>query len=354
MRHFWTGAFGTGVLLLLLAFHRPIRAPIVIKLSDFFKLATYHHLSCDCETDHSCGRKAQYLSPDVLLSRPYPPAPSNASVPKLIHQSWPSNQMPPPDVQFGSETWRINHPNWEWVLWREEDNQRLVDLRFPWFKNAYAQLDTADSKVAVARYLYMYAFGGYFPSPRVNSLILRIYADVDVECLHSFDPLLLEHVASSIAKSVKSSESQSGQSSVYQFAYFGHLGVDTYWQELISNTWMASTANHPFFLLPLEAMDRHSADSSEYLNWGRQLTGSQALRTLIQWYEAGYDGGRELVSNLHSASINKTMFETFNVQHSITVFPSGVIFPLSWSSHPRSRHKAFARKMHTNRRLYVQ
>jgi hypothetical protein len=111
---------------------------------------------------------------------------------------------------------------------------------------------------------------------------------------------------------------------------------------------MASTANHPFFLLPLEAMDRHAADSSEYHNWVRRLTGPQALRTLIQWYEAGYDGGRELVSNLHSASITKTMFETFNVQHSITVFPSGVIFPLSSSSHPRSQHKAFARKMHTN------
>jgi hypothetical protein len=174
MRHSLRVALGTGVLLLLLAFHRPIRAPIVMKLNDFFNLATHHHLSCECEADRSCVHKAQYLSPDVLLSRPYPPShPPNASVPKLIHQSSSSNQMPPPDVPFWSETWRLNHPNWEWVLWRDEDNQRLVDLHFPWFKDAYAQLDTADSRVAAARYLYMYAFGGYFPNPRVNSLILQ-------------------------------------------------------------------------------------------------------------------------------------------------------------------------------------
>jgi len=174
MRRSLTVAFGTGVLLLLLAFHPPIHAPIIVKVSDFFNLATYHRLSCDGATDGSSVRKAQYLSPDVLLSRLYlPSGPSNASVPKLIHQSWSSNQMPPPDVQFGSETWRINHPDWEWVLWKEEDNQRLVDLRFPWFKDAYAKLDTADSRVAVARYLYMYAFGGYFPGPSVNNLTLQ-------------------------------------------------------------------------------------------------------------------------------------------------------------------------------------
>ena len=160
MRHSVTLAICTGVLLLLLAFHQPIRTPIVLKVSDFFNLATHHHLSC--EADNSCGRKAQYLSPEALLSRTYPPAyPSNASVPKFIHQSWPSDQTPPPNVQAWSESWRIHHPTWEWVLWTEEDNQRLVDMHFPWFKDAYTQLNTPESRVEVAKYLYMYVFGGY-------------------------------------------------------------------------------------------------------------------------------------------------------------------------------------------------
>ena len=159
MRHSFIVALGTGILFLLVAFHRPIRTPFVLKVSELFNIANPHYLSC--EADHSCGRKAQYLSPNALLARPYPPAnPSNASVPKLIHQSWPANEIPPSGALFWAETWRVNHPGWEWVLWTEEDNQRLVDIHFPWFQSAYAQLNSNESRAAVARYMYMYAFGG--------------------------------------------------------------------------------------------------------------------------------------------------------------------------------------------------
>lgn len=161
MRRSLTVILGTVILILLLASQQPIRAPIGDTVNGFFNLASRHQLSC--ETDNSCGRKAQYLSPTSLLARPLSlhARPSNASVPKYIHQTWPTG-IPPADIQLWTETWRRSHPTWEWVLWTEEDNQRLVDLHFPWFQSAYARLNTEASRAAVARYLYMYAFGGYF------------------------------------------------------------------------------------------------------------------------------------------------------------------------------------------------
>ena len=175
-------------------------------------------------------------------------------------------------------------------------------------------------------------------------IISRIYADLDLECLRPFDTLFLRQIAYSLSSTHP--ESQSSLPSLYQFAYFGRLSGDFNFQESISNAWMASTTNHPFFLLPIEAINHHSADSTQYQEWAEQLSGRQALSRLIEWYEAGYDRGRDLVWHLQSPSLNRIMFETFNVQHSITVLPSGVIFPGLGQSSSASEFGGFTRKMH--------
>jgi hypothetical protein len=114
-----------------------------------------------CPDDKACLPKARYLSPEQLLSRPFPPAnPPNATIPKLIHQSWSTNELPAKFQQW-SDTWRANHPDWEWVLWTDADNQALVDKYFPWFKEAYGQVKGEIFRADAVRNLYMYAFGGY-------------------------------------------------------------------------------------------------------------------------------------------------------------------------------------------------
>jgi hypothetical protein len=113
-----------------------------------------------CPDDKACLPKARYLSPEQLMSRPFPPEnPPNATIPKLIHQSWSSNELPAKFQQW-SDTWRTNHPDWEWVLWTDADNQALVDKYFPWFKEAYGQVKGEIFRADAVRNLYMYAFGG--------------------------------------------------------------------------------------------------------------------------------------------------------------------------------------------------
>jgi len=110
--------------------------------------------------DMACVPKARYLSPRVLMDRPLPPAdPTNASIPKFIHQSWSSNTLPAKFITW-SDTWRANHPDWEWILWTDDDNKALVDKYFPWFKEPYMQLKGEIYRADAARNMYMYAFGG--------------------------------------------------------------------------------------------------------------------------------------------------------------------------------------------------
>lgn len=110
-------------------------------------------------TCQTCLPKARYLSPRELMARPLQ-NPSNASIPKLIHQSWSDNELPL-KFQEWSDTWRTNHPDWEWVLWTDADNRALVKNHFPWFKDSYEKLNGEIFKADAVRPLYMYAFGGY-------------------------------------------------------------------------------------------------------------------------------------------------------------------------------------------------
>lgn len=65
-------------------------------------------------------RGAMYLSASDLLERASPAnlddqvGTWNATVPKIIHQSWKEEQLP---VKFltWSNSWRIRHPDWQWV-----------------------------------------------------------------------------------------------------------------------------------------------------------------------------------------------------------------------------------------------
>ncbi|OBT96695.1 hypothetical protein VE01_04178 [Pseudogymnoascus verrucosus] len=78
------------------------------------------------------AKLARPLSAAELLCRPLPS--DQSSVPKLLHQSWKTNELP---LKF--EKWstvcREKHRDWEWVLWTNEDNLNLV-------KKVYIDLDT--------------------------------------------------------------------------------------------------------------------------------------------------------------------------------------------------------------------
>jgi Glycosyltransferase sugar-binding region containing DXD motif len=102
--------------------------------------------------------RARRTSPTELLSRPWT-ASTNTTPPRIIHQSWESALIPKKWATW-SDSWRVKHPEWEWVLWTNEDNRALVKERAPWFLDTYDALPGEIYRADVVRNLYMFFFGG--------------------------------------------------------------------------------------------------------------------------------------------------------------------------------------------------
>lgn len=109
------------------------------------------------QSDSSDAGLAAALSPAELLCRSIEP--SLGGIPKLLHQSWKSTDLPAKFKRW-SDTCRRQHPDWEWVLWTDEDNLRLVKEYFPWLEDIFLSLPGNIYRADLARNLYMYIFGG--------------------------------------------------------------------------------------------------------------------------------------------------------------------------------------------------
>lgn len=105
-------------------------------------------------------REAKILSPQKLLKRPL--ATDLTTVPKLFHQSWKTDELPEKFEKW-SRSCRKAHPDWEWVLWTDDDNWDLIMQYAPWFEETYEALGDLMPvfRVDVIRNIYMHVFGGY-------------------------------------------------------------------------------------------------------------------------------------------------------------------------------------------------
>jgi len=91
-------------------------------------------------------------------------------IPRIIHQIWLGNEPLPSGTAEWLATWHQQHPDWEYHLWRSPPFTLINQHEFDTAKH---QAQKAD----ILRYELLFHFGG-------------VYADVDVECLKSFEPLL--------------------------------------------------------------------------------------------------------------------------------------------------------------------
>lgn len=96
--------------------------------------------------------------------------------PHRIFQTW-KNHTPPPNMTYWSRTWLTYNPSYTYELWNDSENRAFVVKQFPWFLSTYDGYDREIKRADAIRYMYLYTYGG-------------IYADMDFECLKSFDTLL--------------------------------------------------------------------------------------------------------------------------------------------------------------------
>ncbi len=97
-------------------------------------------------------------------------------IPRLVHQTWKDHDVPERFLE-AQRSWREIHPGWEYRFWTDEDLADLVHERAPELSELYARYPEAIQRVDAARYVILREFGG-------------LYADLDVWCLRSVEPLL--------------------------------------------------------------------------------------------------------------------------------------------------------------------
>lgn len=92
------------------------------------------------------------------------------TIPKIIHQIWIGGPIPDVFKKY-MKTWQDMHPDWQYIVWTDEKIKEL----FPLYNQAFFdQADGMGVKSDLLKWEIVYRFGG-------------VYADVDHECLQSFD-----------------------------------------------------------------------------------------------------------------------------------------------------------------------
>lgn len=300
---------------------------------------------------------ASYLSASHLLARPLPAtlednaAIWNATVPKIIHQSWKEDKLPAKFLTW-SNSWRIRHPDWQWVLWTDEDNDQLIAQHWPMLNDTYWGLQGNIFRADFVRNLYMYTYGG-------------MYADLDMECLRSIDTLIESEMDSLMTSHAPRSLSTS-KHPIYQLALLGSMKTGPHQTgHSIPNAWMASTPGHPFWLLTISSamakmgVDEHGRLEGEgnnlQLGWLEKIgivtdstkqpeavTGPVALREQVlvyqDWEKSQTEGPRrgdtQDLPRHPALKVDRTM----EVRHGVKVLPPAVIYPFTWDPyiHPYS------------------
>ena len=101
------------------------------------------------------------------------------SIPKIIHQTWKTTEVPPNFLNM-VQSWRDKNPNWEHHFWTDEDLEALVRENYPKFLNIFKSYPRGVQRADAGRYLILHHCGG-------------VYTDIDTTCLKSFDLLAHEN-----------------------------------------------------------------------------------------------------------------------------------------------------------------
>lgn len=136
-------------------------------------------------------------------------------IPRILHQTWKSADVPP-HLRDMRSSWRRHHPNWEFRLWTDADNDRLIAEHYPQFLPYCRSATPTILRVDLVRLAYLHRFGG-------------VYADLDYEVLRPLDGLLDTECA------VVAHEHQG-------------IGQVMRGRDFIINAMMASPPGHPLWL----------------------------------------------------------------------------------------------------------
>lgn len=91
-------------------------------------------------------------------------------IPRLIHQTVKSKLSIPSDVQRNIDSWKKVNPEWQHILYDDEDIMEFMETYHPESLDVFNSLDSIVEKTDMWRYAVLDTFGG-------------VYADTDTLCI---------------------------------------------------------------------------------------------------------------------------------------------------------------------------
>jgi len=172
-------------------------------------------------------------------------------IPKIIHQTW-KDDNPPAVLKCLSDTWKQQHPDWEYRLWTDDMNRAFISRYFPEFLARYDSYPSGIYRVDAVRYLVLYKLGG-------------VFVDMDFECFRNISPLL-QHA-----------------SCVFGCEPAEHCTLHEK-DLIISNAFMGVAPHHPFLEQVYDELMNYSADTDHPNNHVLETTGPFMLSRVYGRY----------------------------------------------------------------------
>ncbi|KAI8836316.1 nucleotide-diphospho-sugar transferase [Chytridium lagenaria] len=95
-------------------------------------------------------------------------------IPRIIHQSWKSAEFDDPILTNASASWKAKNPDFQYMLWTDEQCESFVKKEFPDVYPQFSRLPKIVHKVDFFRYMVLFKYGG-------------VYTDADTICLRAVD-----------------------------------------------------------------------------------------------------------------------------------------------------------------------
>lgn len=219
-------------------------------------------------------------------------------IPKIVFQTWKSRTIIPSNYRSWRESFFRLNPDYDVILWDDDDNRKFVEARFPWFLPIYDAYPREIFRADAVRPLFLFAVGGY-------------YADMDCECLKNLDFL----------------RSRSD-------ILLGQMGSDLDFEHSIPNALMASRPFQIFWLLYARLMidvfeTRRPMNDNDATP--EEFTGPILLRNCLNFYRAHTEQQiREKCSDL--IKVLPTSWQTHVECGSIEVLGQDEWYPLDWTN----------------------
>lgn len=198
---------------------------------------------------------------------------TNSGIPKIIHQTWKTSDIPEQWKTSTSE-WKRLHPDWTYILWTDDMNDRYISKFYPEFIEIYRAYEYPIQRADFIRYIILYDFGGMycdldmFPKQNIEHVLTAkmnyfVFSSNNMICNYIQNCFMVSPRKSMIMKDIqtyiKNLIPQMAWSMSKHFTVINTTG-----SVMISNVLFEIT-KEPFVLLPRRLFNPFSIITQDYI-----------------------------------------------------------------------------------------